>query len=127
MSFKRNNELVEKIETILNNTTSKEEHDAINELLTRYKNATYKEHSDRHEFYRNMVDDMVNDCSFEDDALAVKMASNHPTLQQNFMRMCVKFIKEMAQKSYCDDRNRNSVEFAKQVMEIVDNSYFPFI
>lgn len=127
--MKRDNELVSKVEEVLNAENLTEEQKAIiSSLKSDYENATYKEYEDRHDFYRNMVSRMTNDISFEDKKLAKFMASEHPTLQQNFMRFCVMFIKEMANKSYCDARNENSVSFAKSVMPIINNEgYFPYI
>lgn len=127
--MKRNNELCEQIENILNaDNLTEEQKKAIKELNTEYQWATYKEYSDRHKFYREQVDKMINDTCFEDEELAKAMATNHPTLQQNFMRMVVMFIEKMADKSYCDDRNRSSVELAKKLKPIIDeNRGLPYI
>jgi|Deesub1362B_J571_1020462.scaffolds.fasta_scaffold15179_2 hypothetical protein len=46
-----------------------------------------------------------------------KLANIHPTLQQNFMRMVLAFIQEMASKKYWDLRNEASVEIAKILWE----------
>lgn len=125
---KRNNKIIEEAQNfLLNSNFSDEEAKPIVNLINAYKHNTYENWEDRHEMYRDIVDSMVNDCGFQDKKLAEKMANNHPTLQQNFMRMCVYFIKEMANKSYCDDRNRASVEFAKSVLDNVEEKYFPFI
>lgn len=126
--FKRNTEFVDRVNEITNSVELTDEQKvALRELVSEYEYITYKESSDRHEFYRNIVDDMVNDMAFEDRKLAEKMANNHPTLQQSFMRMCVYFIKCMAEKTYYDDRNKASVEYAKAVVDNVGESYFPFI
>ena len=68
----------------------------IKELIKKYKSATYGEYLDRHEFYEDVVESMVNDCGFRYKELAEKMANDHPTLQQSFMRMAVAFIRKMA-------------------------------
>ena len=126
--FKRNTEFVDRVNEITNSAKlTDEQRVALRELVSEYEYITYKENSDRHEFYRNVVDDMVNDMSFEDRKLAEKMANNHPTLQQSFMRMCAYFIKCMAEKTYYDDRNKASVEYAKSVVDNVGGKYFPFI
>ena len=71
---------------------------------------------------------MVNDCGFEDDELAKAMANQHPTLQQNFMRFVVKFLRLMADKPTHDLRNMNSVQAAKMMIDaIADNDVFPCI
>lgn len=40
------------------------------------------------------------------------MANDHPTLQQNTMKLAVTFIQNMARKSYTDARNQDSKEMA---------------
>lgn len=127
--MKRDNELVSKVEEVLNAENLTEEQKAvISSLKSDYEYATYKEYEDRHDFYRKMVSRMTNDMSFEDEKLAKHMASEHPTLQQNFMRFCALFIKEMANKSYYDARNENSVLLAKEMLPIIqEKGYLPFI
>lgn len=126
--FKENSEVVNKVNELINSgKLTDEEKVAVNELVGRYKSTTYDDWSDRHEFYQSMVDDMVNDMDFKYKELADKMANNHPTLQQSFMRMCAYFIKKMSEKSYYDDRNKASVEYAKSVIGNVGDEYFPFI
>jgi len=125
---KRNNEIIENAQNfLLNSNLSDEEAKPIVDLINAYKRNTYDKWEERHEMYRNIVDDMVNDCGFQYMELAEKMANNHPTLQQNFMRLCANFIQRMAEKTYCDDRNRTSVEYAKAIMDNVGEEHFPFI
>jgi len=127
---KRNEEVIELVQKQVfdNINVSEQTKSAVSRLMQAYENATYAEHTDRHKWYRDVVDDMVNDCSFRDDELAEKMANNHPTLQQSFMRMCLKFIKKMAEKTYFDGRNEDSVKLAKTIVEsIKDNDYLPFV
>ncbi|MBQ2130682.1 MAG: hypothetical protein II431_05000 [Prevotella sp.] len=45
------------------------------------------------------------------------MSNEHCTLQQSFMRLCLKFIKKMSEKKYWDGRNEASVKTAKKIME----------
>lgn len=121
--MRRNTELCENIKKMIeSDNLSVEQKLLIQGLLKEYEWATYKEYSDRHKFYREQVDKMINDTCFEDEELAKAMANNHPTLQQNFMRMVVMFIEKMADKSYCDDRNRNSVELAKKLKPIIEEN-----
>ena len=101
---------------------SEEQKKAFKELLTEYEWATYKEYSDRHKFYRDMVSKMINDFGFEDEELAKAMAREHPTLQQNFMRMVTMFLEEMADKTYYDDRNKASVQLAKKLKPIIEKN-----
>jgi len=121
--MKRNNELCEKIKSMLeSDNLSEEQKKAFKELLTEYEWATYKEHNDRHEFFRKQVEKMVNDFGFQDEELAKSMANDHPTLQQSFMRMVVQFIEKMADKSYYDGRNEASVKLAKKLKPIIEEN-----
>jgi hypothetical protein len=57
-----------------------------------------------------------------------RMAGNHPTLQQAFMRLCLGFIRAMAEKSYSDARNEASVRIAKAITgQQSDGMYLPTI
>lgn len=127
MYFKRDNELIEKVNALIAESNSEELKKTLTEMKARYESSTYKDWGDRAEFFNDMVSIMVNDFGFDDKGLAEKMAYNHPTLQQNFMRMCYIFIKMMAEKSYYDDRNKNSVEYAREIMDKVGEKYFSFI
>jgi len=121
--MKRNNELCEKIKSMLeSDNLSEEQKKAFKELLTEYECATYKEYGDRHEFFRKQVEKMVNDFGFQDEELAKAMATDHPTLQQSFMRMVTKFIEKMADKTYYDDRNKASVQLAKKLKPIIEEN-----
>lgn len=119
MYNKREKDFVEKVEGIISTMQDEEQKKVITELLRKYENATYQEWDERHKFYEDVVDNMVNDTLFQDDKLAQTMANNHPTLQQSFMRFVMKFIKRMSEKTYFDGRNENSVKLAKKIMESV--------
>ena len=127
MNFKRDNELVAKVNAIAENVSA-EDAKTIKELVRKYESTTYKEWNDRHEFHCSMVSDMTNDCGFADDKIAEHMASDHPTIQQSFFRFVVKFIKKMADKTYWDGRNEASVSTCKKIAELLgDNTYLPFV
>lgn len=53
----------------------------------------------------------------EIEKLALHMASDHPTLQQNTMGLVLNFIKCMANKPYVDARNEASKETAIAALE----------
>lgn len=127
--MKRDLDLCAKIENIIDNSEnpSDDERIAITEMYQKYKEATYENHNDRHKFYQDEIVSMINDFGFRHEELAKKLANEHPTLQQNFMRLVSDFIQEMAKKKFYDDRNKNSVEFAKEVMPIIEKFYFPCI
>ena len=59
---------------------SEEQKKAFKELLTEYEWATYKEYNDRHEFFRNQVEKMVNDFGFHDEELAKAIANDNPSI-----------------------------------------------
>lgn len=132
MSNKRNNELVASVNNILNQNANinEDEKKAIADLVKAYENNTYDNWSDRHQYYRDIVDSMVNDCGFEDKELAKAMANNHCTLQQSFFRMVLYFLNEMAKDGkYYDDRNKKAVELSKMMINAIkdENQYVPFI
>lgn len=130
MSNKRNNELLEKVNEILTTSTNltEDQKKSVDSLIKAYERATYKNHSDRHEFYRDMVSTMTNDMCFEDDKLADKMANEHPTLQQSFMRFVCQFIRKMAKREYTDGRNERAVALAKRLVKVLDeDDFLPFI
>ena len=129
MRFKRNTEVIEKALQITHSgKLSEEEAQTIDTLIRGYCSTTYAEWDERHEFSRQFVSDMVNDFGFQDDELADMMVKQHPTLQQNFMRFVVKFLRLMAEKPTHDLRNKNSVIAAKMMANaIADNDTFPHI
>ena len=121
--MKRDNELCAQIDALLeSDNLTEEQKKTIGNLKKEYEYATYKEYEDRHEFYRRKVSKMVNDFGFQDEELAKAMATDHPTLQQSFMRMVTKFIEKMADKPYYDDRNKASVQLAKKLKPIIEEN-----
>ena len=132
MYGKRDEELCEKVDKILSrenlSNISEEERMTLSELEDRYKDLTYDKWEDRHKYYQDMVSTMINDMGFKDKEMAHSIAIEHPTLQQNFMRLVCLFIHEMAEKKYFDDRNKGSVELAKALEPIVkEKGFLPFI
>lgn len=120
-SFKRDNELIESVKQIAETISNDNgERDAILKLVKSYEYVTFKEWKDKPKFTCDTFDSFTNDFGFADDAVAETMANNHPTLQQSFMAMCLKFIKRMAEKKYVDDRNRLSVEKAKKMIAAIE-------
>ena len=63
------------------------------------------------------------------EPIAEFIANAHPTLQQTFMRLCLKFIKLESEKTYSDARNEATVEICKKIMEKLpyEDQYVPFI
>lgn len=115
--FKRDNELVKEIEVLIETVDTPYHANLIKKLLEKYEYATFPEWSDKPKFTADTIDEYVNDFGFADDLVAETMANNHPTLQQSFMRLCLKFIKKMSEKKYWDGRNEAAVKMAKQMIE----------
>ncbi len=63
------------------------------------------------------IESIINTFSDIPEKIGRELANIHPTLQQNFMRMVLAFIQEMANKEYWDLRNEASVEIAKILWE----------
>lgn len=64
----------------------------------------------------NTVSDAINKFGFNYQEFAKKSSHDHPTLQQNLMKLCISIIKEYATDNrYVDDRNKASVELAKKI------------
>lgn len=124
--MKRNQELCEKIEKVLQSESlSADDKKSITSLLNDYKSATYE--SDRQKFYQTQLSRFVNNFDFDEKAAAKAMANDHRTVQQGYMRLVCSFIEEMANQPSCDDRNRASVEVAKRLYEITKNTYLPLV
>ncbi len=116
--FKRDNELVEQVNQFIRLSNPNADDTAmLNDLVKKYEYATFPEWSDKPKFTADVIDGFVNDFGFADDLVAETMANNHPTLQQSFMRLCLKFIKKMSEKKYWDGRNEASVKTAQKIME----------
>ena len=128
MNFKRNNEEISKLrEQLEKENISDETRKCIENLIKSYEYVTFKDWSDKDDFNAKAISSMVNDCGFDEQKVAKKMASDHPTLQQSYMRLFSAFAQNMAAKTYFDGRNQNSVEFAKSIQPILEKSGFPMI
>lgn len=68
--------------------------------------------------------------TFGDSKLvAEELNKMHPTLQQSFMRLCLRFIKLQSQEHHTDLRNEQSKKIAQKIdnaLEEIDY-YLPFI
>lgn len=126
--MKRDELIIANAKSVMANPNlSEDENNAISTLIAAYESVTYKDWEDRHEFYRNIVDKMVNDMSFESEKLAEFMANNHPTLQQTYMKHCQHFIKAMSGKTYTDARNEYAVRLARELQKMSENYALPMI
>ena len=126
--FKRDNEVTENAKQIAE-TLDNDKRETILKLIEKYEYATFVEWEDADEFVADCISDFTNSFSFPDDLIANKMANEHCTIQQSFMRLCMKFIKKMSEKKYWDGRNEASVNTAKKIMTAFDGEPFglPFV
>jgi hypothetical protein len=117
-NFKRDNELVEKVEQYIRLANPNDnDTELLKSLIEKYEDATFANWIDADEFVADSISDFTNSFNFPDDLVAKKMANGHCTLQQSFMRLCMKFIKIMSEKKYWDARNEASVTTAQKIME----------
>ena len=68
----------------------------------------------------------VNSFTYDADVFAMTIADGHKTLQQSIMRLFIRTIRAMANVTP-DDRNRQTVELAKQITKIADGYSLPLI
>lgn len=65
------------------------------------------------QFMSNYVNSMCSDYK----EFAKGMSREHRTLQQNFTKLCIAWLNELANTEYYDLRNQASVEFARSVQD----------
>ena len=75
-----------------------------------------------------ILEDYFNQCGSVEDALVHEIEQWHPTLQQNFTRFCIQWLKRLAEDGFSfDDRNKASVEFARSIRHQLEKAYLPYI
>lgn len=63
----------------------------------------------------------VNSMCSDYEEFAKHMSCEHRTLQQNFTKLCIAWLKQLAQTEYYDLRNEASVKFAQSIQDkIID-------
>ena len=75
----------------------------------------------------NTMSNYVNNMSCDYNEFAKKMGMEHPTLQQNFTKLCCAWLKYLATTEYYDDRNIASVKFAQSIKDELQNAALPMI
>ena len=65
----------------------------------------------------NTMTSYVNSFICDYDEFAEKMGMEHPTLQQNFTKLCCAWLRHLATTDYWDARNKASVDFAKSIKD----------
>lgn len=69
----------------------------------------------------------VNSLNCDYDEFAQKMGMEHPTLQQNFTKLCCAWLRHLASTDHWDARNKASVDFAKSIKDELWNVVLPTI
>ena len=75
----------------------------------------------------NTMTSYVNSFTSDYDEFAEKMGMEHPTLQQNFTKLCCAWLKHLATTDYWDARNKASVDFAKSIKDELSNVVLPTV
>jgi len=75
------------------------------------------------------VDSILNNMGFNPREVATKLAHNHPTLQQSFMKLVTEFIRAEAQNTGVDGRNEATVLACRKLLKVIEdeNMHFPTI
>lgn len=63
------------------------------------------------------MSDYVNSFSTDYKDFAEHMSCEHPTLQQNFTKLCIAWLKKLAETKHYDLRNEGSVKFAHSIQD----------
>jgi hypothetical protein len=62
------------------------------------------------------------------EAFCDEMSKEHRTLQQNFTKLCIAWLKTLAKAEHFDPRNEASVQLARKIVEqFEDELYLPCI
>ena len=75
----------------------------------------------------NTMTSYVNCLNCDYDEFAQKMGMEHPTLQQNFTKLCCAWLRHLATTDYWDARNKASVDFAKSIKDELWNVVLPTV
>ncbi len=69
----------------------------------------------------NLMSDYVNSSASNYGEFAKLFAGEHRTLQQQFTKLCIAWLDELANTNNYDARNEASVEFAKSIKDKLVN------
>lgn len=73
------------------------------------------------------MSDYVNNMSCDYDDFAQRFGLEHPTIQQNFTKLCCAWLRYLATTEYYDARNIASVKFAKSIKDELWHVVLPTI
>lgn len=75
----------------------------------------------------SVMSNFVNSSEADYKEFAELMGREHRTLQQQFTKLCVAWLKHLATTEYYDLRNEASVKFAQSIKNQLDNAQLPLI
>lgn len=75
----------------------------------------------------NTIEEYVNSFTCDLDDAIQKLSFMHPTLQQTFTKLCLKWLIHLSTTDYWDARNQASVEFAKSIKDKLYKAVIPLI
>ena len=79
--------------------------------------------------FANTISSELNKFGVDYKGIADELRREHPTLQQNFTRLCVAWLERCAEdgEDTFDLRNQATHEIAKKAMAAIKNEPLPFI
>jgi hypothetical protein len=73
------------------------------------------------------ISSFVNNMGVDYEEFARLMGNEHRTLQQNFTKLCVAWLKYLSEVEYYDLRNEGSVKFAQSIKDKLTDAQLPLI
>jgi hypothetical protein len=73
------------------------------------------------------MSDYVNSFTCDYEGFAKGMGECHRTLQQNFTKLCVAWLRYLATTDMYDLRNQSAVDFAKSIKDKLDTVVLPTV
>ena len=73
------------------------------------------------------ISNYVNSYRSDYKEFARLMSYEHRTLQQQFTKLCIAWLKELAETESYDLRNEESIKFAQSIKDKLDKANLPLI
>ena len=73
------------------------------------------------------ISNYVNSYRSDYKEFARLMSYEHRTLQQQFTKLCIAWLKELAETENYDLRNEDSIKFAQSIKDKLDKANLPLI
>ena len=73
------------------------------------------------------ISNYVNSYRSDYKEFARLMSYEHRTLQQNFTKLCIAWLKELSETENYDLRNEESIKFAQSIKDKLDKANLPLI